>query len=103
MTQLERRCRRAITAWCRAHDIAMTCRAAHVRPRAYVLGRAAPMCLVVAAPWVDSDPLCARFDKENPLMLVSVFDESLRGGDWCTTAYVSRDSCGGNIAIPVVA
>lgn len=71
----------------------------HVYPRCYVIGYAAPMALIVTRPWVDSEPHMSSFNKENPLEVVRCFDETLRPGDWCATAYVSTESSGQPVAV----
>lgn len=92
---------KAIRDWCReSGEPAEQIR--HVHPRAYVVGRAAPLCLIVAEPWVDSEPQCQKFNRENPLATVRRFDASLDAGMWCTTGYVVRNGCGDTVAVPVV-
>jgi hypothetical protein len=71
----------------------------HVYPRCYVVGRAAPMCLVITRPWQDSEPQCKDFDKKHPLCVVHTFDESLDAGMWCAAAYVVRDGCSETVAV----
>ena len=92
---------KAIRAWCSEHgEPAKQIR--HVHPRAYVVGRAGPLCLIVAEPWVDSEPQCQDFNRDNPLATVRCFDARLDAGMWCTTAYVVRNGCSENVAITVV-
>lgn len=92
---------KAIQAWCREHgEPAEQIR--HVHPRAYVVGRAAPLCLIVSEPYVDSEPQCQEFNRANPLATVHRFDASLDAGMWCTTGYVVRNGCSERVAIPVV-
>lgn len=92
---------RAIRKWCAERDMKLTTKPRHVHPRAYVLGYAAPQCLVIASPWMDSEPHLREFDKRNPLTTVNCFDPSLRAGDWCMTAYVRREGVGEQVAIPI--
>jgi len=92
---------KAIRDWCRdTGEPAEQIR--HVHPRAYVVGRAAPLCLIVAEPWVDSEPQCQEFNRLNPLATVHRFDARLDAGMWCTTGYVVRNDCSETVAIPVV-
>lgn len=60
------------------------------------------MCLAVVMPWVDSEPQCRAFDKENGVTMIRLFDKSLNVGMWCSTAYVCTAGTGQPIAIPVV-
>lgn len=93
---------RAIRKWCRGRKLKLTGAPRHIQPRAYVIGYAAPSCLIVAIPWVDSEPQCRAFDKNNPLKTVRTFDDTLKPGDWCSTAYVCYRGIGETVAIPVV-
>ncbi len=101
-TKLNERAANAIKKWCQAKKLKLIRPPNHIHPRAYVIGKAAPGCLVVAAPWVDSEPQCQEFDKANPLTTIHRFDASLKAGDWCTTAYVCHGGTQETIAIPVV-
>jgi len=101
-TKLEKRASAAIEAWCKDRKIKLLNPPRHVHPRAYVVGYAAPQCLIIANPWVDSEPQCRGFDRENPLVVVRTFDIALEAGDWCTCGYVCRDGIQEQIAIPVV-
>lgn len=73
----------------------------HVHPRSYVVGYAAPLCLVVAECWADSESQMQDFNQKYPLRTVHKFDHSLKAGDWCITAYVSTAGCGEPVAIPL--
>ncbi len=88
----------AVRAWCKKNgEPADSVR--HVYPRAYVIGRAAPLCLVVTRPWQDAEPQCQAFEKLNPLAVLHSFDPGLDAGMWCATAYVVRAGCGENVAV----
>lgn len=96
----------AVEAWCKANKIKLICKPRHVFARTYVIGQAAPQCLVVAQCWADKEPGPAAMDKlfgrrQNCLSTVHVFDKSLQAGDWCITAYVSTTGSGQPIAIPI--
>lgn len=91
----------AILNWCVKNDIREISRISHLSSHCFVVGYAAPRCLIVANPWMDSEPQVALFDKENPFTLVRQFDKSLRANDWCITAYVCSLSGQENIAIPI--
>lgn len=73
----------------------------HIHTRSYVVGHAAPQCLIVAECWADSEPHLREIDKNNPLRIVHAFDKSLKAGMWCCTAYVATDSCSEVVAIPL--
>jgi hypothetical protein len=89
---------RTIRAWVKAHNTPrFTLR--HVFPLAYVIGYAAPRCLVVAVPWFDSEPQCADFDRAHPLKTLRRFEDTLRPGDWCHVAYVAVKSGGESVAV----
>ncbi len=92
----------AIVKWCRTNGLKPIGPPRHVHPVAYVIGRAAPGCMVVAIPFTDSEPQCAEFNRNNPLQIVRLFASSLRAGDWCSIAYVHREGWSDNVAIPVV-
>ena len=96
---------RAITAWCERNELAPIKPLRHVHRLAYVVGHAAPLCLVVALPWPDSEPQTAYFDRRHPLKMVHKFDKSLKAGDWCSVAYVTYGGGSGQFvaaAIPEV-
>jgi hypothetical protein len=105
MTKLQRECANAVTAWCegQGRNWRLTSRPRHVHPRAYVVGYAAPLAIVVAQPWMDSEPQVRDYTRRNPLTIVRNFDRSLKAGDWCITAYVCRDGSQETVAIPQVA
>ena len=97
-TKLKKAAAAAVRDWCKKNGKpAKAIR--HVHPRAYVIGRAAPLCLVVTAPWQDSEPQCRDFDKQNPLSILRTFDAKLDAGMWCATAYVISDGCGETVAV----
>lgn len=103
LTAAQRRTRMAFYRWLKKDKPEQSVEGIrHIHARAYVVGHAAPGCLVVATPWVDSEPQCRDFDKGNPLGIIRRFDQSLKAGDWCATAYVSAPGIGERVAIPVV-
>ncbi len=81
-----------IKAWCKNEGIKLTGKLRHVYPRAYVIGRAAPRCLVYATPWMDAEPqiqsMRTALIAKSGLGTANVFDELLNSGDWCAVAYV---------------
>lgn len=101
-TNLHKRTIKAVKAWCQSENIELIEQPRHVYPRAYVVGYASASCLVVAVPWVDSEPQCQELDKANPLTAVYTFDKTLKAGDWCSLAYLCTAVYGGTVAIPVV-
>lgn len=93
---------KAIKKWCRAQKLKLTTEPCHIHPRAYVIGYSAPQRLIVAVPWTDSEPQCRNLDRENPLATIHTFDETLKPGDWCSTAYVCHGGVYQTVAIHVV-
>ncbi len=100
--KLFERTAKAIKKWCRANKMKVEGELRHIHPRAYVVGYAAPCCLVLAVPWADSEPQCREFDKENPLKTVHTFDNTLMPGNWCSTAYVCHGGTQETVAIHLV-
>lgn len=99
-TALKKAATDAVRAWCKKNGTpAKSIR--HIHPRAYVIGKPAPLCLVVAMPWQDSEPQCQASNKRNPLDIIHTFDHSLDAGDWCATAYVVRDGIQETVAVPI--
>jgi len=101
MTELQKRCIAALNKWCKDNKIPATSYH-HISPRAYVVGHAAPACLVVATCHADSEPQCKEFNRINPLNTIHRFDSSLRAGSWATVAYIVTPSYQEKIAIQVV-
>lgn len=101
--KLNEKVAKAVKKWCRSQKLKVIGTTRHIHPRAYVIGYAAPKCLVVAAPWSDSEPQCRDFDKANPLTTLHTFDDTLKPGDWCSTAYVCHGGVQETVAIHVVA
>ena len=89
---------RAVRKWCEENGYQAK-EIRHVHPRAFVIGKAAPKCLIVSRPWQDSEPQCQEFDKANPLDIIRTFDHRLDAGMWCATAYVVTDFGGDTVAI----
>ena len=90
----------AVLNWCRKHKVKLIAPPNHIHPRTFVVGYAAARLLIVRRCWQDSEPQCREWDKKYPLETVHEFDESLKEGDWCITAYIQTDSYGQPIAIP---
>jgi len=101
--KLNKKTAKAIKEWCCAKKLKLVSEPCHIHPRAYVIGYAAPHCLVVTAPWADSEPQCREFNKANTLTIVHTFDDMLKPGDWCATAYVCYDNVQETVAIRMVA
>lgn len=89
-----------IKAWLKRDKMRDPFTLRHIHPHTYVVGYAAPGCLVVAACWQESEPHLREFQKANPLGIVRRFDASLRPGDWCITVYVATRSGGESVAVP---
>lgn len=90
-----------IAEWCKKEKIELKGKPRHIHKYAYVVGYAAPLCLVVATCWIESEPQVRDFDKANPLTTMNLFDKRLKPGDWCITAYINHGGCGERIAIPL--
>jgi len=105
MTNLERLTIKAITEWCKKNDMHPTQRLRHIHPRAYVLGKAASQCLLIATPLIDAEQ---QVKKSREIMgadgstTVHTFDKNLRVGDWCSVAYVCINGRQEQVAIPAV-
>jgi hypothetical protein len=89
----------AVREWCQQQGAPVVGAVRHIHPRAFVLGKAAPRCLIVSRPWQDSEPQRAEFDKAHPLNVLHTFDASLTAGMWCATAYVLRDGVQETVAV----
>lgn len=92
---------KAVEAWCKKHKIKLISKPRHVHPRAYVVGHAASACLIISKCWTESEPHLQAWDKRYPLGIVNQFDNSLKPGDWCITAYISTAGSGQPVAIPI--
>lgn len=90
-----------IIAWCDKNGIKRKDikKILHIHLHCYAVGYAAPKCLVVASPWIESKEYLQKFDKENPLNTINNFDDSLQPGDWCVTAYIATSNIGTLVAI----
>jgi len=91
-----------IKAWLKKNRKITATSVRHIHAMAYVVGYAAPSCLVVARCWVESEKHLREFDKKSPLENVHVFDDSLNAGDWCSVAYYTTVTSGQTVAIPIV-
>lgn len=91
VSKLKKAAADAVRAWCKKTGAAATS-VHHIHPRAVVIGRASPRCLIVSRPWQDSEPHLQEFDRAHPLDVLHTFDAALDAGMWCATAYVVR--CG---------
>ena len=100
-TKLEKESVLAIQDWCKKQKMKLISKPRHVHPRAYVVGHAASSCLIVARCWAYSEPQKKEWDKKYPLQVVRKFDDSLKAGDWCITAYVSTTGSGEPVAISI--
>ncbi len=99
MTKIEFQARQLIGQWLAKKKIKLLCKPNHIHTRAQVVGYAAPGCIVVWEPWIDSAPQLQEFNRDNPLNTIRTFDPTLRAGDTCITAYVCREGCQETIAI----
>lgn len=100
-TKQQREATAAVKAWCKKNQIKLFGEVRHVYPRSYVVGRTAPLCLVVAECWADSEPQVMEFNRHHPLATIYNFDPSLKAGDWCITAYITTSGTGERVAVPI--
>ncbi len=100
-TKLHKETVAAIEKWCAKKKWKLISKPRHVHPRSYVVGYAASKCLIVARCWADSEPQTMEWNKQHPLEIVHEFDETLKAGDWCATAYVSTTGFGQPVAIHI--
>lgn len=98
MTKERRQARQLILNWCDSEAIEVK-GIRHIHPVCYVVGLAAPRCLIVSRPWVHSEEHLQQFDRENPLTTVHTFDDRLKAGDWCVTGYVTTRVSGEVVAV----
>lgn len=99
---LARRAKAAIAAWVVESKGTAVLNVCHVQPRGYVVARLAESCLLVATPWLESEPQVREAHKRFGFEWVREFDRSLATGDWCSLAYVSTEGCGEQVAIHAV-
>ena len=99
-TKQQREATAAVKTWCKKNRIKLF-GVRHVYPRSYVVGRTAPLCLVVAVCWADSEPQAMEFARRHPLATIHTFDPSLKAGDWCITAYITTSGRGEPVAVPI--
>jgi hypothetical protein len=102
-TALQKRTITAVRKWCKDSGLRLVNGVSHVHPRAYVVARVAPSCLIVSVPDCDREPQVRGMDKFNRCDTIHKFDSDLEQGDWCSTAYVSTPSSGEKVAIKVQA
>jgi hypothetical protein len=102
-TKLHKEAVAAVEAWCKKRKWKLISKPRHVHPQSYVVGYAAPKCLVVSKCWADSEPHMKDWNKEYPLETINEFDNSLRAGDWCVVAYVCTQAFQQSVAIPITA
>lgn len=98
----KREAKATIRKWCQKNIDRKVESITHISPGCFVIGYAAPGALIVARPWMDSEPQCKAFDKNNPYTVAHEFDRSLKPGDWCLMAYLRAGSCGWLIAVAIV-
>lgn len=105
VTKLERLTIKAIKNWCIEQDMKPTEPLCHIYPRAYVLGRPAGSCLLVALPLVDAEPQVKKMRKamtSDGSTIIHLFDSILKAGDWCSVAYVCFNGRQERVAVKAV-
>jgi len=84
-------------AWCKKNKIeAISIR--HIFPRAYIVAKPAPSCIVVAMPWQDAEKQ-VRDSRYSSYNTVHTFEDNLNAGDWCSVAYVARNGMQAQVAV----
>lgn len=73
----------------------------HIYSMSYVIGYAAPGCIVVSNCWCQSEPQNQDFTRTSPLDVIRTFDNSLKPGDWCISAYVIYETMTDTVAVPI--
>lgn len=105
MTKLEQATSLAIRKWCEAQGLTVK-KLGIIYPRAYVVARPAPLCLIIARPPMDNTvPYWRELNRghvSDGSATCHTFDEDLKVGDWCSIAYVLTEEWGGHVAIPAV-
>ena len=105
MTNLEKMTKKAIIAFIEKKTSRVVTGVRHIYPRAYVLSRCAPSCLLIACPPQDAEPQLKELHKSRDFdggHMCRLFDESLHAGDWCSVAYVSSSGIGETVAVKAV-
>jgi hypothetical protein len=100
-TNLHKEAVLAVQAWCKKHKYILIKKPRHVHPQSFVVGYASSGCLIISKCWQDSEPQTKEWDEKYPLGIVNLFDDSLKAGDWCISAYVSTAGFGQQVAIPL--
>ncbi len=100
MNKQEKEARTLIENWLKKQNIAIIKPLRHVYPRAYVVGHAASACLVIARPWVDAeDHLKSAVKLSRGLDTIHNFDDKLKAGMWCASAYICREDVQETVAV----
>lgn len=99
MTAREKRTRARLLAFARKNIRERVQGVRYVHPLGYVIGYAGPQCLVVALPWVDSEPHMREWDQRNGVGLIHTFASSLKPGDWCAVGYIVTATSGEHVAV----
>ncbi len=100
MNKQQKEARTLIENWLEKQGIKPIKPLRHVYPRAYVIGHAASACLVIARPWVDAeDHLKEQTRTNRGLDTVHTFDDKLKAGMWCASAYVCHGGVQETVAV----
>lgn len=108
MTKLEQMTKKAIISFVEKETSRVVTGVRHIYPRAYVLSRCAPSCLLIACPPQDAEQQIKGLNKLDGYKNVDggeicrLFDDSLKAGDWCSVAYVSSAGIGETVAVKAV-
>ena len=100
MTKLQIETKKAIRVWCKKNDIKVK-GIRHIFPRAYILAKPAPACIIIATPWQDAEKLI-RSKKYSSFNTIHQFEDGLEVGDWCSVAYVVRSGIQSQIAVKCI-
>lgn len=105
MTKLEQMTKKAIIAFVQKETSRIVTGVRHIFPRAYVLSRCAPRCLLITCPPQDCEAHLKNLHKSRDFdggHICRLFDDSLKAGDWVSVAYVSSAGIGEIVAIKAV-
>jgi len=101
MTKLQKATKEAMQKWFSKQGHEIVGRIRHIYPRAYIIAKPAPLCIVVMTPYQDAEKHM-RNKKYRSATIIHSFEEGLEAGDWCSLAYVSRKGISQSYAIKCV-
>lgn len=100
LTKAQREARDAVRKWWTKHRKSYPVQdIRHVHAHAYVVGYAAPGCLVVACDGMESEPHMREWTAKSPLSTVHQFEDGIKPGEWVYFAYVATQSSSEHCAV----